>query len=144
MRPRSAAFCFARWIGSARKSIPVTARPSAAKSRAFPGGRLIDLSPWVELPDSQLPAEWLRQRDEPPTYAEAARLAVPAETGPQEARNGQFHAAVALGSERAARRLSDLGNSPLAVGSWPMSTMSFYTATTATCWRSGKRLPIRT
>jgi len=68
---------------------------------------LIDLSPWVELPDSEARVEWLRQRDDPPTYAEAARLAMPAGTSSGEAQSGPFCAAIALGSERAARRVSD-------------------------------------
>src|ERR1019366_6820475 len=35
VKPRSPAFCFARLIGSARKSTPVTLRPLLAKKRAF-------------------------------------------------------------------------------------------------------------
>src|SRR5260370_10225110 len=37
-RPRFVAFCFARLIGSSRKSIPVTFWPRLAKNRAFSPG----------------------------------------------------------------------------------------------------------
>jgi cyclic beta-1,2-glucan synthetase len=77
---------------------------------------LIDLSPWVELPNSAVPHEWLRGHEEPPTYAEAARLGISAAAGTEDAAqaqedrelDGRFRAALALGSERAALRLSDL------------------------------------
>ncbi|HSZ59322.1 MAG TPA: glucoamylase family protein, partial [Tepidisphaeraceae bacterium] len=69
---------------------------------------LTDSSPWLELPNSEVPAEWLRQRDDPPTYAEAARLVTPAGTSPEAAPSSPLYVAVALGSERAARRISEL------------------------------------